>query len=56
MIELLLVVPVAAFLWPFVVRMNRRLDGQQLMDDLRPNATDVAAIEAGLPRMKGDHR
>ena len=55
--NLLTITPLAAMFWITVIVYFRRADaGDRFTERFTPCAVDVAAIEATLPRMAGDHR
>ena len=54
--ELILVLPLATFLWWAVAHMAGQLAARDLMDDLRPTQAEIAAIEATLPDMRKTRR
>lgn len=50
--ELILVPPIAYFLWRFVIHIFRQLETRDALDDLRPAAWEVAAAERELPEVR----
>lgn len=48
--ELLTVGPFTVIFWVGVIKWIRYMDTRDLLEAVRPNAADVAAIEATLPK------